>query len=100
MASAPSSGEVRQAAGLLPLRGHGRKSVGRADRHRRDHVRADADVGSGVRRRLRGVAEEERARRGRHRPRLPRARIQGRLTFDHVIFTTITVAAALVVENA
>ena len=37
----PGDGEVRRAAGLLPLRGHGGRPVRRAVDHRRDHVRAD-----------------------------------------------------------
>ena len=61
----PAGRPVRQAAGLLPVRGPGRRPVRRAVDDRRDHVRADAAVRAGIRRHLRreGQAADRRATR-------------------------------------
>ena len=56
----PRRGPVRQAAGLLPVRGPGGQPLHRARRHRRGDVRTDAAVRSGVRRPVR------RRRQGEH----------------------------------
>ena len=48
---------IGQAAGLLPLRGHGGRPFRPALDHRRDHVRADAPVRPGVRRHVRHLDE-------------------------------------------
>ena len=57
----------RQAAGLLPLRGHGGRPVRAALDHRRDHVRADGALRPGVRRHLRPGRQGP--DQGRARPR-------------------------------
>ena len=49
---------LRQAAGLLALRGDGRRPARRTLDDRRDHVRADAAFRPGVRRPVRGRGEE------------------------------------------
>ena len=49
----PAGRALRQAAGLLPLRGHGERPLHPALDHRRDHVRDHAALRPGVRRHLR-----------------------------------------------
>ena len=61
----PPDGALRQAAGLLPLRGHGERPLHPALDHRRDHVRDHAALRPGVRRPVRRRAP----RRSRRRPR-------------------------------
>ena len=49
----PAGRPLRQAAGLLPLRGHGERPLHPALDHRRDHVRDHAALRPGVRRHVR-----------------------------------------------
>ena len=67
----PARRPVRQAAGLLPLRGHGERPLHPAVDHRRDHVRDHAALRPGVRRHVRlprqGGVQAARAG-GRRRP--------------------------------
>ena len=77
----------RDAARLLPLRGHGGRPVRPALGHRRAHVRADGALRPGVRRRLRLACARHRVRQPRRRrtpttarPSLPPDRID--LAFD------------------
>ena len=62
----PGRHQDRQAARLLPLRGHGGRPVRPALDHRRDHVRADGPLRPGVRRHLRpGRQGPDQGREGR-----------------------------------
>ena len=70
----PPARALRQAAGLLPLRGPGERPLHPALDHRRDHVRDHAALRPGVRRHVRHPRQgeskqlEQRPRRRRRRP--------------------------------
>ena len=69
----PPDGALRQAAGLLALRGHGERPLHPALDHRRDHVRDHAALRAGVRRPVRrprqGGVQAAREGGWRRRPR-------------------------------
>ena len=65
---------LRQAAGLLALRGHGERPLHPARDHRRDHVRDHAAVRPGVRRHVRHQGQGAVAEVRRPRPSAPSAR--------------------------
>ena len=58
LAVRPRDGSVRQADGLLPVRGDGRQPVHRTGRDRRGDVRTHGTVRPGIRRYLRGDGQE------------------------------------------
>ncbi len=62
---------LRQAARLLPLRGHGERPLHPALDHRRDHVRDDAALRPGVRRHVCRQRQGSRRRRTTRRPSGP-----------------------------
>ena len=64
LAARPHQDGHRPPAGLLPVRGHGRRPLRRAVDDRRDHVPADGALRPGVRGRVRGQGQGGPRRRG------------------------------------